>query len=584
MSRLLNRILAAAFGVLLLLLASRGLPPNWDQYLYQTILLLISAAILVESAVRQRLFITDRIHCFAAAGFAIALILSFFISDMDKYEISAATLNRILWLAALYCWPLIFTQDPAMKRCGISIIAIGFVLMAWRTFRIEGDEIVRLAGSAGVGVAACIAGWVVRSPERPPELRRNLFYTLLAAVLIAGAWAGVTQIRLNDSEIELVRNNRQTEQALVSVTRRCFQENWLVGAGSGSMHRKFLQYRPVDATLRGVPDKLDAPIQAGAILSGETGVLGLISFLFLVASPVGFMGKSHPPLNRAILLGLYGIFITHEILGGAWILTHFGGLILFALVGMLISDPAPENEKSVPASFYFACLSLIGGILLLQHIYWTKSREIVKLTEETRIFLAAGKLDDAITKVDYALGVVDPHQNELLSLMVGGFNKAGLLDQALKNSHLLLRRDPDYPSVKNNIGTFYVAIGKPAEAIPYMKEMTAKHPTTENFSKMGHLYLLTGNIPEAAKMFSEALNLFPREIDIFTAKSSYTPDSIAEGNITLEAGAFSANNLLRMMNPQSDPAARQQFIENYNSQSGRLKTILGMSSEPSRQN
>lgn len=584
MPHFLNRALAAALGILFLLLASRVLPPNWDQYLYQTILLLTGSAILAESAARQRLFLTDRIHCFTAAGFAGALMLSFFFSDMDKYEISAATLNRVLWLVVLYAWHLIFTHDPKARRVWIIFMALGFVLMAWRSFRVDGDEPLRLAGSAGAAGALGIIGWAVRLPESPRTIRRGLVYTFLAAALVTGAWAGTTWIRLNGSEIEIIQKNRQTEQALVSVSRRCVNEHGAIGAGAGSISRKFLQYRPMEATLQGVPDKLETPAQAGAILAGETGAVGLILLLFLLAAPAGFMGKSHPPLDQAILLGLYGFVIAHEILGGAWILSFAGGLGIFTLIGMLICDSTPEHTAPVPTSFYFASLSLIGGILLLQHVYWLKSREIEKIAKEARELLAARKLDDAINKIDYGLGMVDSHRNELLSVMVGGFNDAGLMDQALKNSQLLLRRDPDYPAVKNNISAFYVALGRPAEAVPYMKEMTEKHPTTENFSKMGHLYLMTGNIPEAAKMFSESLNLFPREIDIFAARAAYTPDSIAQGNIVLEAAAFSANSILRMMSPQSNPAARRQFIDTYKFQSGRLKKILGMAAEPGAQN
>ena len=109
MPHFLNRVLAAALGVLLLILASRVLTEDWNQYLYQTILLLICASILAEGAIRQRLFLMDRIHCFAAAGFAAALIISFYVSGMEKYELSPATLNRVLWVVTLYVWHLIFT-------------------------------------------------------------------------------------------------------------------------------------------------------------------------------------------------------------------------------------------------------------------------------------------------------------------------------------------------------------------------------------------------------------------------------------------------------------------------------------------
>lgn len=575
------RCCAAALTVLLLILSCRMFPPYWEQYLYQTTLLILGFVVLAEGAIRQRFIFFNPIYGLMALGFACTVVISYFGSELDKYETSPVAVTRLLWLVPLYVSCLIWTQDPKIRRAWLFSVAAAMILMAWRTAQVEGDEGERLVGAAAAGVVGSITGWMWKPRTGakdgfPRHAGTILLFSLLTAALLVAVWAGLTKLRLGMSEVDLVRQGRQTERAAVSVAERSFKEHWASGAGHGSFPRMFLRYRPAEATMQGVPDRLTFPMQSFAVLAAETGSLGLILFLAMMAVPWLLNAGTGPPIERAVVTGIYGFFLVHEAWGGGWSLTHAGGLSLFCVLGILVSRDSPCRERGFPSSLFWACLTVIGGIFLLQQIYWQKTHEIEQIIKETKALIKTGKLSEAADLADRGLGQVDKNRNELLSYMIGAMHSAGMINQALQNSHALLARDPDYPAVKNNIATFYMLLNRPAEALPFIKESAERHPVVENFARLGHICMVVGDLPAAQKTFSDAIALFPREIDVFMARSPAFTDTRVQGKMLLESAAFCANSLIRFHSNANNPQAARQVVDAYRAESTRLKKAIGM--------
>lgn len=567
-----RRTAAGLLAVVLALLLSPFLPNYWAVYIFHTAILLLTAGVLAGSAFRQRLDVFDPVVRYVSAGFAAAVAVSFFMTPLHKYDVTSDSLSRVLWIGLMGVSFLICAGDILLRRILGTLAAVGLLFLAWRTFRIDSGEPVRLMVSAGVGILMFGVGWIHKPSESRPGPARILGISTLAGLVLIAAWAGLTRARLSGPEVELVRKAKQTENAVISVAKRCFKERWLIGTGSGSIRRKFLQYRPAEATLQGVPDRLEIPIQSIAVLAAETGALGIGTLGVLILCPFVIRSHSHPRPDWAALAAVQGMIVAHELLGGGWLLTPAGSAILFCGAGLMLARDDPDEWESVPASFYIASLTVLGGIFILQQIHGQRTLEAEKLMVESRALIDAGQLNEALNKVDYGLTMVDGRRNELLSIAIGGFNRAGMIDQSLKNSLLLLSRDPDYPSVKNNIGAFYVGLNRLQDALPYVKETAEKHPTTENLAKLGHIYASTGNPPAALKSFSEAVMLFPREVDLFLARAATLPDSAAQGKVIIEHAAFSTNALLN----HTDPASRQPMVQFYRGHSSRMKKGLGL--------
>lgn len=565
--------LAGAIAGAMLLLSCRILPTHLDQAVYQIVLLAAAAAILIEGARRQRVILFDSYVLLVAGGFVVTLVISFFSSEIHKYELSSVTLNRLLWLVVLWASFLIAVHNPRLWAVLVLSAALGLLLMGWRYANT--DEQQRLVMSILGGLLACLFTGVGRRPT--PEASKVTALKMLAvmaggAFVVVMLWLTAEKVRLNIDEIDLVRNGRQTEKAVWTVTKQCIREHPLLGYGGGSIQRKFLQYRPADATMQGVGSRLEVPTSTFAVLAAENGVIGLGAALLLLSMPLIGL-RSIPVFTARIGISyLYGIFLIHEILGGGWLLTNAGAMVFFTLAGAGIARPGTgfgKDERNPPGSFFVMGLIAVGGIFLLQQIYCWRTVQVEKSAKDIRRMVAEKKITEAANQVDYCLVFLDSRRNDLISILIGGFHGAGMIQQALQNSVLLLQRDPDYPSVENNIATFYMLLRRPQEALPYMQATVEEHPTTENISKLAYIYAITGQKDQAEKYFMDALNLYPREVDILLARSPTMTDVPAEEANLEEAAKFSAS-AFAPGTPNRDWA-----VQRYLSETQRLKSGLG---------
>lgn len=569
------RALAAGLAVIFLLLASPLLPDYMNRGLYQVGFMLIGAALLAEGVFDRRLRLFDSMTARIAAAFTVTLGLSFFLSDMDKFHLAGTTLNRLLWPVVLLS--VYLAAQDALCRKGLAAALIACVpVFAIRMRICEGSEWTMVAIAVLIGSAVACAALTGRTLARnwKPALRYIMAGALAAIIL--GAGAGALQVRIPDQETDIVKKGLELEDAAIVVARQCVKDHPVFGHGAGSFRRRFLTHRPAEATMRGVPERLPVTIHALPTLAAEFGLAGLAILLMFIAAPlVAVLEKPRDGLT-VILMGLACVMIANDILGGGWLLTIPGGAILFGILGLILACAVPPREREMPVSFFSSGLIVLGGFLLLQQIFWWKTFQIERRLPTINRLLNETRLEEAADQIDVCLVEYDPRRNELLSALIGAMHRAGRVPAALQNSQVLLSRDPDYPSVKNNIGTYYVMLGQAGPAIPFVEQSTQKHPTTESWTKLGHLYNVTGRTDDAKAAFFKAIDIFPREVGILLAKAPRLTDTNAQVDVIFQSAHFSANSLLRNFGPALGVEAEQRIVNVFNSERKRMKDALGM--------
>ena len=567
---------AAAVGlfVMAILISLPFSADQMDQVYSETFLLIFLVVILLEGLIMGRMIFFGAVPQFCIAIFLALLAGSYFMSDLHKYHTSPDTLDRFLWCVVLYVTYLAVSQTRSGLRliqCGI-LIALAILLR--RTPVTGRDDILAYAVSAFAACAGLAWAKFYRPSGPPSGLPAQTAGIILTAMLLFGVWGALTAGRMNVGEIELVQKNRQTDHALLSAARSTWREQKLLGAGPGSISKKFMQHRPPEATIRGVPERIPGMSQTMAVILAEQGTLGLAAVLVLLVCPFWAPMSSGTTWDRAFILGVYGFVVARDVCGGGWLLTPAGSLICFSVLGMRLGLVQGTGAKQLPASFFVLTLSLAGGLILLQQIYFWKSLQIDHLVRNMKLAIQEDRIDDAVYTGNDIL-FHDPHRNDVISLMVGVLSRSKQTQRALENSLTLLERDPYYPAVNNNIGTLYMILSKPDDAVPYIRATAESHPTTENLTRLGHLCVLTGRIDDAQRAFESAAHLFLREVPIFLTWASFDPDRLKEGGTLLEAGNFSMNFLVEYATNGRPVAGLQPLIESYRKASADLKTAIG---------
>ncbi len=86
-------------------------------------------------------------------------------------------------------------------------------------------------------------------------------------------------------------------------------------------------------------------------------------------------------------------------------------------------------------------------------------------------------------------------------------------DEAIADCHRAIDLDPEYGNPYNDIGAYYIELGQPDDAIPWLK-MALKAQRYESYCfpqfNLGRVYEGLGNLGEALKHYRSALNENPR--------------------------------------------------------------------------
>ena len=100
-----------------------------------------------------------------------------------------------------------------------------------------------------------------------------------------------------------------------------------------------------------------------------------------------------------------------------------------------------------------------------------------------------------------------------LALIVG---RQGRLSDARQLLERALTINPDYVLAVKRLGILLVEMGQSVRAIPYLERVAGAFPDDECLVALGHAYLATGRLGDAATAFGRALALNPDRADAMT--------------------------------------------------------------------
>jgi Tfp pilus assembly protein PilF len=89
----------------------------------------------------------------------------------------------------------------------------------------------------------------------------------------------------------------------------------------------------------------------------------------------------------------------------------------------------------------------------------------------------------------------------------------GRLEAAIEECKRAIEVDPDFGNPYNDIGAYLIELGRPAEAIPWLKKaLQAPRYQPRHFPhiNLARVYILTGQVEEALRELKESIRLEPQ--------------------------------------------------------------------------
>ena len=110
-------------------------------------------------------------------------------------------------------------------------------------------------------------------------------------------------------------------------------------------------------------------------------------------------------------------------------------------------------------------------------------------------------------------------------------------DQANHYLDLARKRSPDNPEVQRTLAGYYLETANYAEALNALKAI--RNPRPDVLAELGYVYQLSGNLPEAARLYGQAANATPKDaaLQLSAAQAEVAAGSIPDANKFLERAA-----------------------------------------------
>lgn len=137
-------------------------------------------------------------------------------------------------------------------------------------------------------------------------------------------------------------------------------------------------------------------------------------------------------------------------------------------------------------------------------------REAYRLWEQGYILHLLGEFERSILAFRRS---IDAYPTAEAHTFLGwSLSKLGRLEEAIAECKQAIALDPDYGNPYNDIGVYLIALGRPDEAVPWLKKaMEAKRYCCYEFAHFnyGRIMLMKGRVIEARRAFERALQHNP---------------------------------------------------------------------------
>jgi tetratricopeptide (TPR) repeat protein len=177
--------------------------------------------------------------------------------------------------------------------------------------------------------------------------------------------------------------------------------------------------------------------------------------------------------------------------------------------GLRINPSSLEGQSGLAQTF-----ARMGrtdeAVKLLAHVVESDSRRITDILLLGEMLLQAGQFDEALKHLQRAEQTHADARSELLIAIT--YERLNQDKQAERYLDMAKHRAPNNPEVVRALAGFYRAMGNYSAAIAALKSLPNKSPEVK--AELAYTYQLAGKQEEAAKLYVEAANAAPHDVNL----------------------------------------------------------------------
>jgi tetratricopeptide (TPR) repeat protein len=176
----------------------------------------------------------------------------------------------------------------------------------------------------------------------------------------------------------------------------------------------------------------------------------------------------------------------------------------------LQTNPSSLEGLSGLAQTYNAMGRKNEAETLLNRVLTADPRRIADLLLLGEIFLQAGQYEQALDPLQRAERLQPGARSELLLAL--DYQRMKQFNDAKRYLETAKKHAPNNPEVLQSLAAFYRETGNYAAAISALKEI--RHPSPDLKAELGYTYQLSGKPEEAAKLYGEAADAAPEDLNL----------------------------------------------------------------------
>ena len=173
-------------------------------------------------------------------------------------------------------------------------------------------------------------------------------------------------------------------------------------------------------------------------------------------------------------------------------------------------DPSSLEGQSGLAQTFARMGRKEDAVKLLTHVVESDPRRITDVLVLGEMLLQSGEFDEALKQLQRAEQMRADTRSELLLAIT--YERLNQDKQAERYLDMAKHRAPNNPEVVRALAGFYREMGNYSAAIAALKSLPNKSPEVK--AELAYTYQLAGKQDEAAKLYVEAANAAPRDVNL----------------------------------------------------------------------
>ncbi len=267
----------------------------------------------------------------------------------------------------------------------------------------------------------------------------------------------------------------------------------------------------------------------------ESGVLGILTFLFLILYPfyIFFKNKKFNIISISIISSLFALYINCL---ASFPFKKYSTLFLFwcnlSFLSVIYKKSDKEKKFCKPILIYFLIFTFASFLFIsrgiLANYFIKKAKDGIKIIENTEKGVKANPFSFEFNyfagNIEYFYGKnydkamfyfkktksLFPNYDRLYNNLGIIYFNMGDFKNAEENYKKAIYLNPNRPETYNNIGSLYIETGKYNDAIPYLLKCIEISPSFYiAYFNLGMAYYLKGDYKKAKEYFKKTLEIKP---------------------------------------------------------------------------